>query len=44
MLADEVDGLQSILSLRNDINIADVLQQVGEFIARKLLVIDNNSG
>src|SRR5215469_4111142 len=42
VLADQVDTLDSVLSLSHDVHIAGVLEQVGELVPRQLLVIHDD--
>jgi hypothetical protein len=43
VFADEADGFQTVLALRDDIDIG-VLEQVGKFVARQLFVVDDDGG
>jgi hypothetical protein len=44
VLFDQVDGLEAVLALGDDIHVIGILQQVSEFIAGQLLVIDDYRG
>ena len=42
VLADQIDRFHSIFALGYDLHIADVLQQISEFISGQLLIIDDH--
>ena len=42
-LLDQVHGFHAVLALRHDVHI-EIAQQIGKLVARKLLVIHNDSG
>ena len=44
VFADEVDGFDAVLALGNDVHIADILEQVGEFVAGQLLIVHDYGG
>ena len=39
VFADEIDGFDAVLALGDDVDIADIFQQKGEFIAGELLIV-----
>jgi hypothetical protein len=41
MLADEGERLDAVFSLAHEVNVRETLQEVGQFIACRFLVIDN---
>jgi hypothetical protein len=44
VLADQVDGFETVLPLGHNIYILDVLEQKGEFVPRQLLIVHNYRG
>src|SRR5208283_3912735 len=44
VLADQADGFQAVLALRDYVDVVQVLEQVGEFVARQLFVVDDDRG
>ena len=44
VLADEVDGFKAVFALRDDVDIAGILEQIGKFVARELFIIDDDGG
>ena len=39
MFTDEIYGLNTILPLRHNVHVPEVLQQIGKFVPRELFVI-----
>ena len=44
VLFDEADGLETVLPLRHDVDVAVALKQVGKFIAGKLFIVHDYGG
>jgi hypothetical protein len=44
MFADEIDALDAVLALGNNVDVAHVLEQEGEFVAGELLIVHDYSG
>jgi len=41
---DQADGFEAVLALGDDVNISGVFEQVGEFVACQLFVVDDDDG
>ena len=39
VFADEIDALDAVLALGHDVDVANILQQEGEFVAGELLIV-----
>ncbi len=44
VFADQGDGFQAVLALRDYVHIVQVLEQVGELVACQLFVVDDDRG
>ena len=43
MLTDQIDGFNAVLALGDNVHVVDCFQEISEFVARQLFIIDDYS-